>query len=136
MKLRTYSELVRLETFDERLKYLMLNGSVGEDTFGSFRFINQDWYRSSVWKNVRDIVIIRDNGCDLGIEGMEITDKIFVHHMNPLSLDNIDSEDAFNPEYLITTNLNTHNAIHYGYQLHIEKMVDRKPNDTCLWRLK
>lgn len=136
--IKTYSELIQLPTFEERYRYLRLGGRVGEETFGFDRFLNQYLYqRSQKWKRVRDEVIIRDNGCDLGIAGREIYDRILVHHMNPVTMDDLmrDNEDIFNPEYLISTTHNTHNAIHYGDEsLLITAPVERSKNDTCPWR--
>ena len=137
MKFRTYSELVKLPTFEERFQYLRLNGKVGEDTFGFDRYLNQIFYRSAEWKRIRDIVIMRDNGCDLGVEGYEIHGRILIHHMNPISRRDIEilSDILLNPEYLICTVHNTHNAIHYGDEnLLIKAPVERKPYDTCPWR--
>ena len=116
MSIRTYSELIKLPTFEERFEYLRLDGTVGESTFGFDRYLNQIFYRSQKWKDIRDWVIIRDNGCDLGVEGFEIYGRIIIHHMNPISLQDIERESdlLLNPEYLICTVHNTHNAIHYG----------------------
>lgn len=138
MSIRTYSELITLPTFEERYRYLQLNGSVGEDTFGFDRYLNQILYRSQRWKRIRDLVIIRDNGCDLGIDDRMIYGKIIVHHMNPLRLEDITNETDFllNPEYLISTTHDTHNAIHYGDEnLLFTVPVERTRNDTCPWRL-
>ena len=136
--IRTYAELSRLTTFEERFKYLQLNGQVGKDTFGFDRFVNQKFYSSREWRALRDFVIIRDNGCDLGIEGYEISkQKILIHHMNPISMDDIVNRSEFlmNPEYLITTVHNTHNAIHYGDEnLLVTAPVERTKYDTCPWR--
>lgn len=135
--IRTYSELSKLSTFEERFRYLSLNGQVGQETFGFDRYINQVFYRSQRWKSVRDQVIIRDNGCDLGIEGHEIHGRIIIHHMNPLLFKDFENESDYllNPEYLISTIHNTHNAIHYGDEsLLITKPVIRTKNDTCPWR--
>lgn len=138
MKVRTYSELIRLASFKERYAYLQLNGEVGKDTFGFDRYINQAFYqRSKEWKAVRDYVIVRDNGCDLGIEGYDIHGRIYVHHMNPVTARDIElcSDILLDPEYLITTTHNTHNAIHYGDEsLLIVAPVERSKNDTCPWR--
>lgn len=134
-----YSELSKLKTFEERYKYLQLNGAVGEETFGFDRFINQNFYKSSEWKAVRDFVIVRDNGCDLGIEGHEIRGRIYIHHMNPIMPKDILTQSAFllNPEYLISTIHSTHNAIHYGDEsLLIKEPIERSKNDTCPWRHK
>lgn len=135
--IRTYSELIQLPTFEDRYRYLRLNGVVGEETFGFDRYLNQVFYRSQRWKEVRDYVIIRDNGCDLGISDREIHSRIIIHHMNPIKLSDIEKESAFllNPEYLISVSHNTHNAIHYGDEnLLIQPIVERSKNDTCPWR--
>lgn len=135
--IRTYSELSMLPTFEERFRYLQLKGAVGEETFGFDRFINQQFYRSPEWKQIRDIVILRDNGCDLGIEGYEIRERILIHHMNPVSVRDLEARSEFllNPEYLITTTHNTHNAIHYGdEELLITAPKARVLNDTCPWK--
>lgn len=137
MIIRTYSELIQLPTFEERFRYLQLKGTVGADTFGFDRYMNQIFYRSQRWKEVRDAVIIRDNGCDLGILGREIYGKIIIHHMNPIRLSDIENESAYllNPEYLICVTHNTHNAIHYGdEELLVKLPVERRRNDTCPWR--
>lgn len=137
MSIRTYSELITLPTFEERFKYLQLNGQVGKDTFGFDRYINQNFYRSLEWKRVRDKVILRDNGCDLGVEGYEIHGRILIHHMNPITTRDIESmsEYLLNPEYLISTVHNTHNAIHYGDEsLLITVPIERTKNDTCPWK--
>ncbi len=135
--IKSYSELVLLPTFEERYKYLRLNGSVGKDTFGFDRYINQRFYRSREWKRVRDTVIIRDNGCDLGIEGNDIFGKIIIHHMNPILPEDFQDEIGMilDPEYLICVSHRTHNAIHYSD----EKLLDtappeRRKHDTCPWR--
>ena len=114
--IKSYSELIRIPTFEERFEYLSLDGKVGEDTFGYDRWLNQVFYSSKEWRDFRRDIIIRDNGCDLGVEGYEIFGKIIVHHMNPITLDDImhDRDWIFDPEFLITTVHNTHNAIHYG----------------------
>lgn len=134
--IRTYSELNRLETFEERYHYLRLRGVVGESTFGFDRVLNQRFYRSSEWKRLRSFVVTRDNGCDLGILGYEIYSGLLIHHMNPVSLDDIKHGGEFllNPEFLITTTLQTHNAIHYGDETLLPKgPVERKRGDTTLW---
>lgn len=136
-KLRTYSELNQLKTFEERYEYLKLDGQVGVDTFGFDRYLNQVFYKSPEWRSVRDEVIVRDNGCDLGIEGREIHTKILVHHMNPISKEDIleRSDILLNPEYLITTVKRTHDAIHYGdADTLIKDPIERSANDTCPWR--
>lgn len=135
--IRTYSELCKLKTFKERYNYLKLCGQVGEETFGFDRYLNQIIYKLPEWKSVRDKVIVRDCGCDLGMEGYEIGEKILVHHMNPITMDDVisHSQDIFNPEYLICVSHQTHNAIHYGdeNQLILDP-VERSPNDTCPWK--
>ena len=137
MNIRTYSELIAFPTFEERFKYLQLNGQVGESTFGFDRYMNQVFYRSQKWKSIRDFVIIRDCGCDLGVEGYDIHGKIIIHHMNPLSMRDIETESDFllNPDFLICTTHNTHNAIHYGDEnLLVTAPIERTKNDTCPWR--
>lgn len=138
MSIKTYSELITLPTFEERYRYLRLSGSVGADTFGFDRYMNQVFYRSQRWKSIRDYVIVRDNGCDLGVEGYEIHGRIIVHHMNPITIKDIERESEFlmDPEYLISTVHNTHNAIHYGDEsLLILPPTERTPNDTCPWKM-
>lgn len=136
--LRTYTELLKLKTFEERFEYLRLGGLVGKKTFGFDRIFNQEFYRSVEWKRVRDQVIIRDCGCDLGVLGHEIYgQRILIHHMNPISLEDLErrSEILMNPEYLITTIHNTHQAIHYGdADLLIKLPRERTKNDTCPWK--
>ena len=137
MSIRTYSELTTLPTFRERYEYLKLNGRVGEETFGFDRYLNQAFYKSEEWRAVRDYVIVRDNGCDLGMEGHEIFGKILIHHMNPISKrDILDRSDLLlNPEYLICTIKNTHDAIHFGDEnLLIVAPIERRKNDTCPWK--
>ena len=137
MSIRTYSELITLPTFRERYEYLKLNGRVGEETFGFDRYLNQAFYKSEEWRAVRDYVIVRDNGCDLGMEGHEIFGKILIHHMNPISKrDILDRSDLLlNPEYLICTIKNTHDAIHFGDEnLLIVAPIERRKNDTCPWK--
>lgn len=134
---RTYSELIALPTFEERFEYLKLNGKVGEDTFGFDRIVNQNFYRSQKWKSLRDKIIIRDNGCDLGIEDRIIQRKIIIHHINPINKNDIleMTDYLLNPEYLICTSFETHNAIHYGNENNLIKgPVIREANDTCPWR--
>ena len=134
---RTYSELSELKTFQERFRYLQLGGLVGEETFGFDRYINQKFYMSKEWKSIRDAIIVRDCGCDLGVEGYEIHGRLYIHHMNPIAVNDIVDQTEFllNPEYLICTSFNTHNAIHYGDEtLLITEPVERKPNDTCPWK--
>lgn len=137
MNIKRYSELILLPTFEERYKYLQLNGVIGDETFGFDRYINQMFYRSQEWRQVRDYVIVRDNGCDLGIEGHEIRGKILIHHMNPIGIKDIQQVNKFllDPEYLITTMLSTHNAIHYGDEsLLVKDPIERSKNDTCPWK--
>lgn len=134
---RTYKELSRLPTFLERYRYLKLDGTVGEETFGFERYLNQKFYRSQEWKTVRNHVIARDLGRDLGMEGYDICGRVYVHHMNPIDPEDIqDSADILmNPEYLICVSFSTHNAIHYGSEdLLATEPAERKPNDTCPWR--
>lgn len=135
-KIRTYSELVQLPTLIERFDYLKLSGIVGKETFGWDRYLNQRFYKSKEWRRIRDFVIIRDNGCDLGVNGYEIYGKIYIHHMNPIEVSDIVdvSEYLLNPEFLICVSDNTHNAIHYGDAslLPIDP-ITRQPNDTRLW---
>lgn len=136
MTIRRYSELRRLHTIEDRYHYLALRGGVGDATFGSERYLNQNFYRSREWKLVRDEVINRDAGCDLGIEGFEIFDRIIIHHMNPMTIEDIrHGDDAIlNPEFLISTTHRTHNAIHYGDErLLPRQLVVRRPGDTTLW---
>ena len=137
VKTKTYSELIRLEKYMDRYQYLMLSGRVGQETFGYERFLNQSLYKSYEWRSVRDEVIVRDHGCDLGMEGYEIYGSIIVHHMNPITMDDIQNrnEDIFNPEYLVSTSFSTHNAIHYGDEgLLIAEPIIRTKNDTCPWK--
>lgn len=138
MSIRTYSELITLPSFEERYEYLRLFGKVGQETFGFDRYLNQAFYQGdSEWKRVRDKVIIRDNGCDLGIDGREIYGKILVHHMNPITKEDILTRSSMllNPEYLICVTKQTHDAIHYGdLNLLMKDPIERKPNDTCPWR--
>lgn len=135
--IRTYSHLSQLTTFEERFDYLSLKGQVGEETYGFDRWMNQQFYKSREWKQIRYYVIERDAGCDLGIEGREIQSHIIVHHINPILVKDITDSTEFllNPEYLICTTERTHNAIHYGdASLLLTMPAERKPNDTCPWR--
>lgn len=137
MNIKTYSELITLPTFEERYRYLKLGGIVGEETFGFDRYLNQVFYKSNEWLEVRDYVIIRDKGCDLGMEDREIQGKIIVHHMNPITKEDIlnRSKILLDPEYLICTVKNTHDAIHYGDEsLLIIAPIERTKNDTCPWK--
>lgn len=138
-KIRTYTELCKFGTFKERFEYLRLDGSVGKSTFGFDRYLNQAFYRSQKWKSIRDHIIIRDNGCDLGVEGYEIYAKVIIHHMNPITVNDIERESEYllDPEFLISTVHSTHNAIHYGDEnLLVTEPIVRSKNDTCPWRLK
>jgi hypothetical protein len=135
-KILTYSELRRLNTFEERYEYLRLGGEVGYSTFGFDRWLNQHFYRSHMWKRARNAAIIRDNGCDLGIQGYDIHSGLLVHHMNPISPDDIKHGELWiiDPNYLITTSLQTHNAIHFGNESLLPRgPVTRQPGDTKLW---
>lgn len=135
--IRRYSELRRLNSFKERYEYLRLAGIIGESTFGFDRYLNQLLYTSAKWKKVRNEIIIRDNGCDLGVPGYDLKTKIIVHHMNPLTIKEVEevSDDIFNPEYLICVSQRTHNAIHYGDASLLPHLpVERRPNDTCPWK--
>lgn len=134
---RTYTELLNFETFKDRYEYLRLDGTVGKDTFGFDRYLNQQFYKSAEWKRVRNEVILRDNGCDLGVEGCEIYGRIVIHHMNPIFVQDIIhcSDILLDPEYLISTTHDTHNAIHYGDEsLLVSNPVLRRPGDTCPWK--
>lgn len=136
MKIRSYSELRRIDTFEDRYDYLQLRGEVGRTTFGFDRYLNQKFYTSREWKQVRNQVIARDEGLDLGIDGYEIYDRIIIHHMNPMTVDDIQhgDDDILNPEFLITTTHDTHNAIHYGDRnLLRQPLVERHWGDTKLW---
>ena len=135
--IKTYSELIKLPTFEERFQYLQLSGKVGNETFGFDRYLNQNFYRSAAWKRIRDQVIVRDNGCDLGIDDRMIGGKILIHHMNPITDKDIVDQTSIllNPEYLICVSHNTHNAIHYSDKnLLVKDPIVRTKNDTCPWR--
>lgn len=139
MIIRTYSELSKLKTFEDRFQYLRLDGIVGEETFGFDRYLNQILYQSDEWKRRRRDIIIRDNGCDLGCEGFEVHGRILIHHINPITVDDIVNRNpkVFDPENLILTSHNTHQAIHYGNEdLLIRAPIERSKNDTCPWRRK
>lgn len=135
--LRTYSELIKLPTFQERFEYLVLNGSVGKETFGYDRYLNQRFYSSPEWKRIRDQIIVRDNGCDLGVDGRIIYGPIYIHHMKPISVIDIytASELLTLPEFLICASFDTHNAIHYGDGSKLRSdPIERRPDDTCPWK--
>lgn len=135
--IKTYSELIELQTYIERFNYLKLGGRVGIETFGYDRYLNQILYQSSEWKRFRRDIILRDNGCDLGTEGYEIYGKILVHHINPITVEDVVNRKPiiFDPENVISCSLNTHNAIHYGdEELLVTGPVTRSKNDTCPWK--
>lgn len=135
--IKTYSELIRFKTLEERYRYLRIGGRVGEETFGFDRWMNQVFYKDPRWRDIRDDVITRDNGCDLGLEGYDIHGKIFVHHMNPVTKDDIlhNFDSLLNPEFLISTSKRTHDAIHYGNEdLLPQSPIVRTRNDTCPWK--
>lgn len=135
--MRTYSELIKYNTFEDRFNYLKLNGVIGEDTFGFDRWLNQNFYNSKEWKSIRDFVIIRDGGCDMAMDGYEIGGKVYVHHMNPITPNDIvhSTEALMDPEFLVCVSHNTHNAIHYGdISILATDPVERRPGDTCLWK--
>lgn len=139
MMIKTFTELSRYETFEDRFRYLSLHGRVGDSTFGFDRWINQQFYTSRQWRHLRHHIIARDNGCDLGVDGYEIHNRLIIHHMNPLSaVDIVHGDDAtVDPEFLITTTHRTHNAIHYGDErLLLQPLVERRPGDTQLWNRK
>ena len=136
--LRTYTELSRLETFEERFDYLALTGQVGTSTFGFDRYLNQRFYSSTEWKKVRNFVLARDEACDLGIEGLDIRYTPLIHHMNPIQPRDLEefNPDILEPEFLITTCKNTHNAIHFGDRSRLTtQVVERRPNDQAPWRI-
>jgi hypothetical protein len=135
-RIRTYSELRRIDGFNERFRYLQLRGQVAQATFGFDRWINQEFYRSREWRHIRDHVIVRDNGCDMGVDDWEIYDGIYIHHMNPMTVEDITSGDPsiLDPEFLISVTHRTHNAIHYGDESLLPRpLVERRPGDTKLW---
>lgn len=136
-RIRCYSELILLPTFKERFEYLRLDGVVGEDTFGFDRYLNQQFYHSQEWQRIRDQVILRDNGCDLGVDGYFIRSRLYIHHMNPITSRDILSHSSrmISPEYLICVSQDTHNAIHYGNANNLQRdPIIRTPNDTCPWK--
>lgn len=135
-RIRSYSELRRFGTLEERFRYLRLGGGVGVETFGAERWVNQQFYTSRLWRQVRSAVIVRDEGCDLGISGLEIHERVIIHHMNPMSVGDIRAgdESILDPEFLVAVSHRTHNAIHYGDErLLPQPLVDRRPGDTKLW---
>lgn len=135
--MRTYHDLAAIKSFSDRFEYLKLGGKVGESTFGFERYLNQTLYRSEKWKRTRDKVIIRDSGCDLGHPDFPINGKIIIHHMNPITVKSIedDSDDIYDPEFLVCVSMNTHNAIHYGDANLLPKTYEpRRPGDTCPWK--
>lgn len=137
MSIKTYSELITIPTFEERFEYLQLKGSVGKDTFGYDRYLNQVLYRSPEWKRLRNQIIIRDGGCDLACDGYDIYGKVLIHHLNPITVDDVlaRSRKVFDPDNLVCVSHNTHNAIHYGdAELLITGPIIRTKNDTCPWR--
>ena len=137
MSIRTYSELITIPTFEERFEYLQLKGSVGKDTFGYDRYLNQVLYRSPEWKRLRNQIIIRDCGCDLACEGYDIHRKVLIHHLNPITVEDVltRSRKVFDPDNLVCVSHNTHNAIHYGdVDLLVTGPIIRTKNDTCPWR--
>jgi hypothetical protein len=137
MRIKTYSEMIRIPTFEERYEYLKIGGAIGAATFGNSRYVNQWFYQSKLWRSTRDFVIVRDNGCDLADPDREIYDQIHVHHINPIDEDDVVSHSEFllDPEFLICTTRVTHNAIHFGdASLLFQLPVERRPNDTCPWR--
>lgn len=135
--MKTYSELIKLESYYDRLDYLALNGNVGKQTFGEERYLNQTLYKSKQWRDLRNRIIVRDNGCDLGVPGIPIEGRIIIHHMNPISIEDIiDCSDyVWLSEYLICVSEDTHNKIHYGHKTKNSfELIERKPNDTCPWK--
>lgn len=137
-KILSYSELLTIPTYEGRLDYLKIGGVVGKTTFGFDRYLNQDFYRSREWKRLREQIFVRDLGCDLALDDRPIIGRYIVHHMNPISSEDIvhSSDFLMNPEYLITVDPETHNAIHYGHETsRPSAFSDRKPNDTCPWKI-
>ena len=137
MSIKTYSELITIQTFEERFKYLQLKGSVGKDTFGYDRYLNQVLYRSPEWKRLRNQIIIRDDGCDLACDGYDVYGKVLIHHLNPITVEDVlaRSRKVFDPDNLVCVSHNTHNAIHYGdVDLLVTGPIIRTKNDTCPWR--
>ena len=139
MSIKCYSELITIPTFIDRFRYLKIGGRVGEDTFGHDRYLNQILYKTPEWRSFRRDMILRDNGCDLACEGYDIYERIILHHINPITVDDIINRNPniFDPENVITTWLRTHNAIHYGDEsLLFTEPIERVPNDTCPWKRK
>ena len=137
LSIRTYSELITIPTFEERFEYLQLKGSVGKDTFGYDRYLNQVLYRSPEWKRLRNQIIIRDDGCDLACDGYDVYGKVLIHHLNPITVEDVlaRSRKVFDPDNLVCVSHNTHNAIHYGdVDLLVTGPIIRTKNDTCPWR--
>ena len=135
--MRTYSELILFPTLLEHFEYLKLGGEIGAETFGFERYLNQNFYRSEIWKRIRNEVIVRDNGCELAHPDYPINGRIFVHHMNPVDSDDIiyQRDILLNPEFLVAVGERMHNAIHYGsFDLLPQDPIERKPNDTCPWK--
>lgn len=136
--IKTYHELIQIPSFDERVRYLMLHGSIGSETFGFDRYINQMFYRSTEWKQLREQIFIRDNGCDLGIYGYDLIDRrsVIIHHITPITLQDFEtgSDRLLDPDNLITTSPWTHRLIHYGYGNEVKPVLERRPNDTCPWK--
>jgi len=136
MKTRTYSELIALKTFEERFNYLCLRKSIGITTFGFDRYVNQDFYNSTVWRSLRNKIIVRDGALDLAIQGRDILDAIRIHHMNPMTLEDVEDGNPaiLNPEFLICTSINTHNALHFGSSNSLMRLpIERRRGDTKLW---
>ena len=141
VKVRTrlsYDEVRRLKTFEERFKYLEIGGHIGIESFGFDRYLNQNFYHSQEWLSVRDKIILRDNGMDLGVDGYPVNGRIVIHHINPITIEDVldRNPDIFNPNYLIACSHATHNALHYGNEEYLNsfRVVERRPNDTTLWR--
>ena len=137
MSIKTYSELITIPTFEERFEYLRLKGSVGKDTFGYDRYLNQVLYRSPEWKRLRNQIIIRDDGCDLACDGYDVYGRVLIHHLNPITVEDVlaRSRKVFDPDNLVCVSHNTHNAIHYGdVDLLVTGPITRTKNDTCPWR--
>lgn len=135
--IKSYKELIKLKTFEERLRYLQLNANVGIETFGSGRWLNQRLYHSSLWDDVKNEIILRDNGCDLGLDGYEIRGRIYIHHLNPITKEDVlnNSSKLYDPNNLICVSFDTHQSIHYGSECAaLSQLVERRPNDTCPWK--